>query len=141
MEQKSLNIEEIEEAVDEIIGKQLTESTATPDEESSQALSSSDTPTKEGGMGSFGNSLRTFIQKKYPNSALMLKSGEKKHACEDQGYLEKVASNICGITRQQLMVIFFVRVFTLSVKQDSDLLYVHLITLRCASVESWFYHF
>ncbi|KAL9172058.1 hypothetical protein ABFS82_03G020500 [Erythranthe guttata] len=102
VEQKSLSIEEIDKTMDEIIGDRLSESTGTPEGESSQAFSASS--NKEGGMETFDNSLRKFIQKKYPNSDLMLKLNGKEHSDEDKGYLEKIASNICGVTRQQLMV-------------------------------------
>ncbi|KAI3468843.1 hypothetical protein Pfo_025506 [Paulownia fortunei] len=105
IEHESLNTEDIEKILDEIIEKRLSKSTTSPEGGCSQAFpSSSDTPSKEGCLEAFENSLRNFIKKKYPSSILTLKLNERQHSEEDRGYLENVASNISGITRQQLMV-------------------------------------
>ncbi|KAK6137583.1 hypothetical protein DH2020_028663 [Rehmannia glutinosa] len=106
IEQKSLTTEEIEKILDEIIEKRLSKSTTTREEGFAHNFaSSSDTPSnKEGCLEAFQNSLRNFIMKKYPSSILMLKSNERQHSEEDRSCLENVASNISGITRQQLIV-------------------------------------
>ncbi|KAL8485814.1 hypothetical protein ACS0TY_027920 [Phlomoides rotata] len=105
MEQKSLTIEEIKIIVDEIIEKKLFKSTETSEEGYSQSSPTSlDTTSEEGCLESFANSLRNFIEKKYPSSTLMLKLNEEQLSGEERGYLENVASNISGTTRQQLVV-------------------------------------
>lgn len=104
MEQKSLTIEEIKKIVDEIIEQRLFKYTETSEGESFPTKL--DTPSEGGCLESFANSLRSFIEKKYPSSSLMMKLNEEQLSGEDRGYLENVVSNISGITRQQLVVIF-----------------------------------
>ncbi|KAL3647246.1 DNA-directed RNA polymerase III subunit 1 [Castilleja foliolosa] len=104
MEQKSLTIEEIEKLFDEIIEKRLLKSKTAPEGGSAQDVTSLDMLSKEGCVEAFESSLRNFLKKKYPSSALTLKLNESPHSEEDRFCLENVASNISGITRQQLAV-------------------------------------
>ncbi|PIN09447.1 RNA polymerase III, large subunit [Handroanthus impetiginosus] len=105
IEQRSLTVEEIKKIVDEIIEEKLTRCNTTPERRYSKAFaSSSDTPSNEESSNAFGESLKKFIKKKYPSSSLMAKLNEGEHSGEDRDALEKVTSNVCGISKQQLMV-------------------------------------
>ncbi|KAL3824530.1 hypothetical protein ACJIZ3_020559 [Penstemon smallii] len=106
MEQKSLTTEEIEKMITEITERMLLKSNTTAEGDCSQAFSSSsDTAYFEGFLESFAKSLKEFIKKKSQNClSLTVKLNEGQHSGEQQANLETVASNICGITRQQLQI-------------------------------------
>ncbi|KAK4479526.1 hypothetical protein RD792_015042 [Penstemon davidsonii] len=106
MEQKSLTTEEIEKMITEITERMLLKSNTTAEGDCSQAFSSlSDTASFEGYLESFAKSLKEFIKKKSQNClSLTVKLNEGQHSGEQQANLGTVASNICGITRQQLQV-------------------------------------
>ncbi|KAG8374810.1 hypothetical protein BUALT_Bualt10G0034300 [Buddleja alternifolia] len=102
-DQKSLTTEEINNIAHEIIKERL-ESDKTLEVGCSQDFSSSpDTHSKERGE-TFFESLEKFIKNKSKRSDSILarKLNEGKHSGEGRGYL--VASNVFGITRQQLEV-------------------------------------
>ncbi|CAA0835862.1 nuclear RNA polymerase C1 [Striga hermonthica] len=101
MEQKFLTTEEIEKIVDEVIEKRLS-SPKTLQEGSAQDVPSSD--KSEGSLEAFESSLRNFVKKKYPSSLLMEKLNGRVYSEEDRVRVENVASNVSGITRQQLVV-------------------------------------
>ncbi|XP_020550632.1 DNA-directed RNA polymerase III subunit 1 isoform X2 [Sesamum indicum] len=103
-EEKSLNTEEIKKIVNEMIEERLPKSTMDLEEECLKDPPPSDTPSKKETLETFDKSLKSFIEKKHPSSDLMLKLNEGGYSGEDQVSLEKLASNVSGITRNQLVV-------------------------------------
>ncbi|KAL0393419.1 UNVERIFIED_CONTAM: DNA-directed RNA polymerase III subunit [Sesamum latifolium] len=103
-EEKSLNTEEIKKIVNEMIEERLPKSTVDLEEECSKDPTPSDTPSKKETLETFDKSLKSFIERKHPSSDLMLKLNEGRFSGEDQVSLGKLASNVSGITRNQLLV-------------------------------------
>lgn len=100
------------EIVNKTIERRLSKSTMT--------FPSSDTPSKDGCLEAFAESIRNFIEKKCSGSVLKLKLSEGEHSDEDRAYLETVASNISGISQRQLMVIFFCMSYSCSIPTFSE---------------------
>ncbi|KAL0312730.1 UNVERIFIED_CONTAM: DNA-directed RNA polymerase III subunit [Sesamum radiatum] len=103
-EEKSLNTEEIKKIVNEMIEERLPKSTVDLEEECSKDPNPLDTPSKKETLETFDKSLESFIERKHPSSDLMLKLNEGRYSGENHVSLEKLASNVSGITRNQLLV-------------------------------------
>lgn len=101
MEQKNLSPSELCQLID------ISEHDLTPEEGWSNALRKFIEESK-GCSNAFATSLSKFITSKYEemeNTIQALKLDGGLHGSEQLGYLENVASNISGITSQQLRVI------------------------------------